>query len=366
MTTPQLRALGYSHNMEEKAFCKELMSAVNQYLKNNNDHQYANFLSWLKIFILLGLSIVCYLTTLTTTSKWLFFISYFGFFISCMFAAINILHDAAHDAILKNTWKNRLLCRLVSIPLGIDADFWRVRHAHFHHTYPNVEHYDLDTEENGFFRQTPFQKWRWYMKYQTFYWPFIASLSLPYISWIFDWSDKLGKTQLKYKNVLTGFRGWLVFLISKALHFIITLIIPIYLCTQHLNISWTAIFFSYLLSLMLASLMIVFLFLGTHWTEPKFTSPPDSGPIQHSWFQQSFDSTCDWMPTPAFLGVMLGGIHLHLTHHLFPKWHHRHYKQLSKIIAPLAIKYGFNYRLLSYRQLMQSQHRFLKEMGKSL
>ena len=60
---------------------------------------------------------------------------------------------------------------------GRRSDYWRTRHVDYHHVYANVEHYDLDTEENGFFRQTPFQRWRPHMRYQHLYWPLIAALA---------------------------------------------------------------------------------------------------------------------------------------------------------------------------------------------
>ncbi|MBE1043055.1 fatty acid desaturase, partial [Escherichia coli] len=46
------------------------------------------------------------------------------------------------------------------------------------------------------------------------------------------------------------------------------------------------------------------------------------------------------------LGYWLGGANLHLTHHLFPHWSHRHYPALSRIIGEVAPRFGIDYRLL--------------------
>ncbi len=35
----------------------------------------------------------------------------------------------------------------MTLPLGLEPEFWRTRHVHYHHHYANIEHYDLDTEE---------------------------------------------------------------------------------------------------------------------------------------------------------------------------------------------------------------------------
>ena len=56
-------------------------------------------------------------------------------------------------------------------------------------------------------------------------------------------------------------------------------------------------------------------------------------------------------------------LNLHLTHHLFPGWHHRHYPALAKIIAALATEHGLNYRYIGYRQLLREQQDFLRKMG---
>ena len=77
----------------------------------------------------------------------------------------------------------------------------------------------------------------------------------------------------------------------------------------------------------------------------------------------TFVTTFDWTPQPAWLGYWLGGINLHLTHHLFPHWHHRHYPALSRIIAQIASQQGLDYQLLTLADLLRLQQQFLRRMG---
>ena len=66
-------------------------------------------------------------------------------------------------------------------------------------------------------------------------------------------------------------------------------------------------------------------------------------------------------------GAMSGEIdqlYYALTHHLFPTYSHRHYPALSKIVAQVAREQGLSYRELNYSQLMASQQKFLKSMGR--
>lgn len=79
----------------------------------------------------------------------------------------------------------------------------------------------------------------------------------------------------------------------------------------------------------------------------------------------TFVTTFDWTPQPAWLGYWLGGINLHLTHHLFPHWHHRHYPALSRIIAQIASQQGLDYQLLTLADLLRLQQQFYGEWGEA-
>ncbi|HBT29443.1 MAG TPA: acyl-CoA desaturase, partial [Erwinia persicina] len=174
----------------EQAFHRALQREAHQYLSSHQDHRFAGGRQWLKAGLLLGLCVSCYLLSLFQSSQSGFFICYMLFMLMAMLLNINVNHDASHGVFSRSPRLNRLISRVVTLPLGLDPDYWRVRHVHFHHAYANIEHYDLDTEENGFFRQTPYQRWRPWMRWQHLYWPLIAALSLPYLTWVFDWADR--------------------------------------------------------------------------------------------------------------------------------------------------------------------------------
>lgn len=341
----------------EQAFHHALRRAAHAYLAG--DHRYANARQRWTALLLAALCGSFYALSLVQDTAWVFVACYFLFVLTGMLLNVMVFHDAAHNAFFKAPWANRLVGRLMTLPLGIDPDYWRVRHVQFHHTYANVEHYDLDTEENGVLRQTPSQAWRPHMRYQHLYWPLIAALSLPYIAWIFDWSDRLQKTPLKAKNILPGRKGWAVYLLGKACHLMLVLVVPLMVFEGN----WTTVLLAYLSSQMLASLWVVFLLLGTHWADAEFYAAPESGVMPHGWYRHNFATTCDWQTSPRWLYHLCGGLNFHLTHHLFPGWSHRHYPALAAIIAELAPRYGLNYRCIDYRELLRQQQRFLRGMG---
>ncbi|WP_048607819.1 fatty acid desaturase family protein, partial [Providencia rettgeri] len=205
-------------NADEQRFHNALKQASQAYLHAKQDHVYAGKADLIAIVTLFAIALLSYLPTLFTSSTLVYVSAYFIFVLLIMLLNVIGQHDACHNTLFKTRWKNRVFGRFVTLPLGLEPEFWRTRHVHYHHHYANIEHYDLDTEENGVFRQTPFQKWRPFMKYQHIYWPFVASLSLTWIALVFDWSDRTGKTRLKTQKVLEGKLGWSLFLASKLGH----------------------------------------------------------------------------------------------------------------------------------------------------
>ncbi|VEA67807.1 Fatty acid desaturase [Serratia rubidaea] len=182
MTAKRLPPLSYPCDGEQ-AFHRELKRRAHAYLSAHSGHRFATAACWGKALALLVLCVGFYLLCLMQHHDLPFMLCYFAFVMMGMLLNVNVNHDASHNAFARSPRLNRWFGRLVTLPLGVDPDYWRTRHVAYHHAYANVEHYDLDTEENGFFRQTPFQRWRRYMRYQHLYWPLIAALSLPYIAW---------------------------------------------------------------------------------------------------------------------------------------------------------------------------------------
>ncbi|AHG22111.1 linoleoyl-CoA desaturase [Chania multitudinisentens RB-25] len=336
-----------------------LVRASQAYLAQRGDHRFADGGMFAKVLVLILLCAFCYYASLRQHNGWAYFGWYAGFIFSAMMLTVNVVHDASHNAFFKRASLNHWLNFFVSMPLGLDADCWRVRHVIFHHAYNNIEGYDPDIEANGVLRQTPFQRRKAFMRVQQYYWPLVAALTFPYYIWLFDWLDRAGKTRITPKMRLQGAQGWGMFLLSKLAHFTLALVIPLWLMSPVLGI--TTVLLVYLLSQMLSSLVFVMLIVGTHWAKARFYQAPA---VQHGWYQHVFSTTFDWQTSPQWLGYWLGGANLHLTHHLFPHWSHRHYPALARIIADVAAQYGLDYQCLDLKTLLVLQQRFLAAMGR--
>lgn len=134
----------------DSAFRRELRESADAYLAQAGTHRFADWRIWIKSLALAGMTTLLYVLALTATGVAVFMACYVACLVTAMVLAMNSLHDGAHSAMFRSGRWNRLLARLVSVPVGVDTDFWTIRHVHFHHTYANVEGYDLDTEPNPF------------------------------------------------------------------------------------------------------------------------------------------------------------------------------------------------------------------------
>jgi linoleoyl-CoA desaturase len=346
---------------ENLQFHRELTRTTQAWLDRNGDHRFADAAMIAKAILLALLAGACCWLGLQQTHWLAWAACQAGFSFFAMLLAINVVHDASHQAFFKSRGANRWLSALATIPLGLDPECWRVRHVLMHHSGNNVIGYDPDMEENGILRQSRFQRLRPLMRYQRYYWPLVAALTFPYYIWLFDWLDRAGQTRVGAKMRLQGIRGWAAFMLVKLGHGLLALGLPLWLMSPLFGVG--TVIGVYLLCQMMASLIFVMLIIGTHWAKGNSYQPTEQGKLPHSRYSHLFATTCDWLTRPRWLGYWLGGINLHLTHHLFPHWSHRHYPVLAVMIAQVAARYGYDYQCLNLTQLLSSQQQFLQQLG---
>lgn len=161
---------------------KQLQKGTKAYLAKSGDHRYADGWAFAKMVTLIIACLSCYSLALSQSQWVLYLLWYLAMIFCAMLLAVNVVHDASHDAFWRGKKANAWLNRMVAFPIGLDPDCWRVRHVRFHHGFTNIEFYDPDTAENGILRQTPWQRWRPFMRQQHRYWPLVAALTFPGIS----------------------------------------------------------------------------------------------------------------------------------------------------------------------------------------
>lgn len=195
---------------DDPQLVKQLQNDTKVYLAKSGDHRYADGWAFTKMAVLVIACFSCYLLALSQHQWGLYLLWYLATMFCAMLLAVNVVHDASHDAFLRGKKANVWLNRLVAFPMGLDPDCWRVRHVRFHHGFTNIEFYDPDTAENGILRQTPWQRWRPFMRQQHRYWPLVAALTFPWYIWVVDWFDRAGVTPVTRHLSLRGFAGWCI------------------------------------------------------------------------------------------------------------------------------------------------------------
>lgn len=353
-----LPALEFNHHTD-KAFAQALKNSVQNYLLQRNDHRFANTTFLLKLVLLACIAYSFYFVALKASGFAIYVGCYFLFMWFAMLLSMNASHDASHGSVFRKPAANRWLMAFCTIPMGTDPDYWTLRHVHFHHSYPNIQHYDLDMEPNPALRQAPFHDWSAQYRYQHYYWPLVAAISLTYLCWVSDWLDRFHQTPLKKFSYLNHKIYWLKFFLLKIAHVILLIVIPATL----LSFSLWQIIVIYLAAQMLVSSFLVLMILGTHWADVDFFQADQKNKMPHSWQRHAFLTACDWQPKPRWLNHFLGGLDLHLTHHLLPGYSNRHYPALADIIQQLSKEYDLPYRRINYTQLAKAQQNFLKKMG---
>lgn len=343
----------------DSPLARDLREQLALHLASRQDHAHADLGVWLKMLLPAAVALACYALALRADSAWGYGAAFCTSLFATMVLAMNSLHDAAHGSLCRSARANAWVMRLVALPLGLEPVYWQLRHVNHHHAYANVDGLDLDIEPNVALRQTPFQPWRPQYRWQHLYWPLVAAISLPWIVWVFDWADRLGRTPLAASRSLPGWRGWMLFLGAKAVHLALAIGLPLAATPHGLG----TVLLAYGLGMGLASAFLVATILGTHWADVAFFRAPADGRLPHTWHEHAFHTTVDWQG-PAWLRPWLGGLDLHLTHHLFPTLSHRHYAALAPIVEQAARRHGLPYRRIGYRELQAAQQRFLRAMGR--
>jgi linoleoyl-CoA desaturase len=284
----------------------------------------------------------------------------FVFGVASLLMAVNIGHDAAHHALFRSRFWNDVVQALTFAPLGVSAYLWQMRHNKSHHIFPNVNGCDIDIDENPFLRLSPNQPWRWYFRWQHLYAPvayvFVALHTVLWQDFVYLFKRRLANmTNIKHPP-----HRYLIFALGKVFYFSTVVLVPILV----LPLPWWQVLLGYLAMSATASLVFVFLLIGTHFSDvTEFPAVATDGSVGHTWAMHNLVTACDWSPHSRLAHFLVGGANAHASHHLFPRVSHAHYRAIARIIEDTAAEYGVRYNRTTLAGIVRSHFRFLREMG---
>lgn len=337
------KVVHYKSNPTKDNFARELRTRVNHYFKSKNISPQANRGTVLKAilgFVIWGLFFRFVLSDFVNENIWWLIFAFMGLGFSNIFLAFNIMHDACHNAFSKNNRVNYWLGYTMNFVGGNSYLFTKMHNAH--HAFVNIAGIDVTLETHGMFRFTPHEPWRPKHRWQHLYTPILYSFAMIHwvlikdFKWIFAESNIGNEKQVRHPK-----REYAILFITKLLYYSITLGIPLLVLTT----PWWWILVAWVNMHILPSLCFALLFQVTHvYTGTHYPIPDNEGNIENNYFIHVLETTADFSRENKFITWLVGGINIHVAHHLFPHICHAHYIPVTRIIKQAAADFGLQYK----------------------
>jgi linoleoyl-CoA desaturase len=356
-----VEAIRFEHEAQD-GFHRVLKERVGLYFLRTGKSPRADRSILIKAIVFGGLIIGSYALVLAHPfPNWTLLPLAFVFGVASLLMAINIGHDAAHHVLFRSRFWNNFVQTVSFSLLGVSAYLWQMRHTKSHHIFPNVNGCDIDIDENPFLRLSPNQPWRRRHRYQHLYAPLAyIGVALHTVLWQ-DFVYLFKKRLANMADITHPPHQYVIFALCKAFYFGVVLAIPM----SVLPLPWWEVLLGYLAMKAVASLVFVFLLIGTHFSDAaEFPAVAADGSLGHSWAVHNLVTACDWAPHSRLAHFFVGGVNAHASHHLFPRVSHAHYRAIARIIEDTAVEFGMPYHKLTLLGIIRSHFRFLWNMGR--
>lgn len=355
--TPKVR-----FSAEHEPAIAALRSRVAAYLARRGVRYRARIALWAKGAFFAAATAAFYGMLLTSGAAATAAISAIGFGVSVLLLALNLGHDAAHNAVTGNRRIDHAIQTASFTLLGVDAYLWRLRHTASHHVFPNVNGCDIDIDHNPFFRLSPNQPECRRFRYQHLYAPLAYGLVALHTVWWQDYAYLLKKELANLRDIRHPRRRYIQFFLCKAIYLALTLLIPLAV----LPFAWWEIVLGHVLVTAIVSLGFVFLLIGVHFSaNAEFPIADANGQLPHGFARHVLETSVDWSPESRSAGFLVGGTNAHVAHHLYPRLPHGLYRPITRIIADTCREFGLGYNRTTLSGVIASHFRFLRTVGRA-
>ena len=341
--TTSSKKVRFKGSPTKEKFIRTLRQEVDTYFKENNISPYANtemyiktvfaFVAWAAVYGLI-------VSGSLNSSAWLLYGGYMLLGYVNIFIAFNIMHDATHEAYSPNKKVNKILGYSMDF-IGGNQYLFRSMHG-AHHGFVNIHGIDVTLETHGLFRFTPDEPWLPRHRYQHFYTFILYALAM--LQWTtmkdFKWFFGEGHIGNK-KNIQHPLREYIILIVAKSVYFGLTLVLPLIL----LPFPWFTILGAWIFMHILPGLTFALIFQVTHVYEgTTYPLPDEDGNIDNNYALHVLETTADFSRNNKLGTWLMGGINIHVIHHIFPKVCHVHYAELTKILKRVCDDFGIEYQ----------------------
>ena len=278
-----------------------------------------------------------------------------------VFIAFNIMHDATHDAYSANPKVNKIMGYSMDFIGGNQYLFRRMHGAH--HGYVNIHGIDVTMESHGLFRFTPQEPWKPFHRFQHIYTFFLYAFAM--LQWVTvkDAKWMFGETHIgNQKNISHPLKEKIILIIGKTWYFGTALVLPLIL----LDAPTWAIVTGFISMHILPGLYFALIFQVTHVYEgTTYPVADDRGDIHNNYALHVLETTADFSRKSRFGSWLMGGINIHVIHHIFPRICHTHYPALTEILKDTADEFGLEYQENErFIPALKKHYKMLKHLSK--
>ncbi len=343
-------------------FYRTLKQRVFRYFETTGRNRFADRRVAAKAALYGAVAVVSYALILTDDlGPWTMLALANAFGVATLLLAINVGHDAAHDALLPQRWLNRLIQSAIYAVIGSNPYLWRLRHVKSHHTFPNVNGCDIDIDYNAFLRLSPNQPRRSNHRYQHLYAPLLFWLVGLHSVFIQDAIYLFKRRLANLTDIRHPPYEIALFFVYKLVYLAIVFVVPV----LTLSLPWWQVLIGTLSMSFVASTVFIMLLIGTHFAEETaFPKVDAEGFIPHDWAEHAMITSLDWNPESRLANFIAGGANAHAAHHLFPTVCHVHYRDITEIIKRTAAEFGLRHNVTTLPRMIASHLRFLRQMGR--
>jgi len=343
-------------------FAKELRMRVAQYFKEKGISKYGNTEMYLKTVIAIVSWIGVYAWIMSNTLSPIGLILAFTLlgYVN-IFIAFNIGHDACHNAYSSKMWVNKMMSYSMNF-IGGNSYLFRQMH-NVHHMYVNIHGTDVTLETHGLFRFTPEEPYKPIHRFQHIYTPILYSLAAVHWAIVKDFKWFFGESHIgNNKNVKHPASEYVALFVSKLVYFSLHLILPLIF----LKYAWWLVVLGFLSTHILPGLTFALIFQVTHVYEgTHYPVPDEEGNIENNYAIHVLETTADFARQNRIATWLMGGINIHVIHHIMPGVCHVHYPALTKILMEVAEKHSIAYQEnKTFSQALVKHIRMLKLLSK--
>lgn len=276
-----------------------------------------------------------------------------------------VMHDGNHGTYSHNKTLNKIMGFTSNI-LGAYHKNWKIQHNVLHHSFTNVHDYDDDLNSSGVFKMSPYQKGKYFHKFQAYYAPFFYSLMT--LSWYvtkdivqaigYDKQGLLKKEGLTLKKALTQIT------IHKIWYGVAVIGLPMIFGAY----TWWFALIGFVLMQMLCGLILGLIFQCAHVIEETefFKPAEDDNSVENNWAIHQLRTTANFASYNRVFSWLIGGLNYQIEHHLFPQVCHIHYRKIAPIVRQTAKEYGIPYHdHKTFTGALISHFKHLNRVGKS-